>query len=1089
MGAEVSTRCAQCTGVLPPGSRFCPSCGQPTELSATVTTPDGDGSASARLASAAERRHVTVAFCDLVGSTELSSTVDAETFSDLIHAYHECAVGVAHQYEAQVDHYSGDGINLVFGWPRAHDDDAERAVRCSLDIVTAMHDQRVAGQQLSVRIGVHSGVVVVGEMGASGHRSVMALGETMNVAARLQSQAETDTVLISSTTLKLVGEAFDTTSIGRRELKGIAEPVEAHVVHRWSGARSRFDGSRGRLSSFVGRDAESAALLDRWDAARAGHGSAVLVIGEAGVGKSRLTYELRQQLSDGDHLWLECGASSYTQGSVLRPAIDLVINGLGIQRDDDVGDRAAKVRDGLRAAGLGTGDVGTITTMLSAAGTGPVDPLATMRERLGRRTIESLCRWVTALSRLQPIVLVVHDLHWCDDVTLQLLDELAARSQSSALLLLMTARPEYTAWPHDTPVHRIDLTPIEPRASRALMRTVAGGRNLPEVVVDKILADTGGIPLFVEEVCRTALESGHLIADGDRWILAGPVDSFEIPTSLQASLMARLDRLGPAKDLAQLAAVIGREFTFELLADVSNEPPEDVSDALSVLIERAVVLEDGSQSNPRYVFRHALMRDAAYESVLRRDQRELHRRIAECLTRRGGIGTTVPQEVVARHFDAGGQVVEAVACYTRAAYDAVARSGFREAAGHLGRSIELLGELPASAERDAREIDLQLLYGSSVIAAHGYADPATETAYGRVRELCEAKGDAIGAAQAMAGLSIYYTNRGDMVLGAQLGEEALAIGMDRDDDLVSLLGCVQIAHPRINQARPDVGLEYAQRALALYDAERHSHVAFQFGTDQGIAAHMFAGWASGLLGLADQALDYLDRAVALANQLEKPFDIAYATFFRGTIQWVRGDVAGSLASAALARKLSKEHGFDFLSTISRAFELAGELETFHERALVPELLAAAGAAAESGNLAGSPVLLTRVAEGVWAGGDVDLALEMVDVASAIADDTGQPSWNAELHRMRAELRLATADTPEAIDAARAELRTAVDLATERGFLFHEVRARTSLTRLLARDGRHDASARALREACRRCTEGQATPVYTRALDLLAELGA
>ena len=862
-----------------------------------------------------ERRYLTAVFCDLVGSTELSSTIDPEEFTELIEAYQKHAVAVARRFAGDVEGYSGDGISFRFGWPEAHDDDAAQALRAALEIVATVEELDPAGR-LRVRAGVHSGLAVVGEMGGSGRRATMSQGETLNVAARLQTVAEPGTVAASAATLALVEGLFLVAPLGASTLKGIAEPIEVFRVLRPTGVRSRLEAATGRLTPFVGRRADLDVLSEKWSSVAAGRGAAVLLRGEPGVGKSRLADQFRDLVSGQRYSWIDCSCSPYTQMSVLWPVARLIEQGLGLLEDDDPQTRLDRLRSGLGTAGVDLPDA--VELVAALLGLVHVEAASMAPERRMERTIEVLVAWVRALSEPQPLVLVVEDLHWCDPTSLDVLNELLATVGSTPLLLLMTARPEFVhTWQHGNEVTSLDLEPFDDVSMRQLVASLSGQPPLPAAVVDRIVESAAGIPLFAEEVGRTVLESGILVADGNSWRLTTALTDMSVPQTLQGSLLARLDRLGPAKGLAQLAATIGRDFRFDLLAELSGLEAEALRVLLDRLLDSDLLLEVDTGGEEGYSFRHILIQEVAYESLLRRTRRTVHERIAQLLTGRIEAGRAVLPEVVGHHYEAAGLLGNAAECYRLAAAQAVEGSGYREAIAFLRHALSLVAYEPEGAARDEAEVETLLALGSAIIATKSYADPEIEATYERARELCERLGNDNRVGLALAGLSIYYINRGETLLGTAMAERVLAIALAHADDTLELLARVQLALARNNLGESKVSLDHSLRAIQIYDPDRHRGVAQRFGTDQGVAAHIFAGWGCLLLGYLDQGLAHMNDGVTLAEALGQPFQLVYALTFRATAHWERGESAETLQEAGRARVLAEEQGFEWWGSIER----------------------------------------------------------------------------------------------------------------------------------------------------------------------------
>jgi class 3 adenylate cyclase len=1040
----------------------------------------------------AERRHLTMVFCDLVGSTELSTKVDAEEFSDIVQEYQDRAVTVARQLGGDVEGYSGDGILFRFGWPEAHDDDVERALRAALEIVDAV------GRcgQVTARVGVHSGVVVVGEMGAPGRRATMALGETINLTARLQAVADPGTVVASAATVALAKGTFVVQALGGQRLKGIDRSVKAFIVQEPYRGRRRVDAG-GRLTPFLGRQAELTALQESWRSAATGKGSSVLVMGEPGVGKSRLLYEMGAVLLDLPHRWLDCSCSSYTQMSALWPVVQLIERSLQLHADEDPRAPLDRLRQGLDAAGIDDPEApGLMAALLGLPGV-ELPPMSPERRR--ERTIAVLTTWLVELTRSEPLVLVVEDLQWCDPTSLDLIGRLQDHVGNLKLLVLMTARPEFTPrWKAEQVMKIIQLDPLEDDDVQRLVGAVGGQRALPPHIVDRIVEAAAGIPLFAEEVSRSVLESGVLIADDRQWRLAAPGVSLQIPDTLQSSLLARLDRLGPAKAVAQVAAAIGRTFSFDLLLDVSGMDAELLAEQLCRLVDSDLVLVEGAPPVANYVFKHALVQDVAYDSLLRRTRRVVHDRIARALVEGASGGAHVAPEVIARHFEAAGAARQALEHYLSAARQAAEHSAYREAMGFLRHGLGLLEGQPAQQWRSEMEIELRLALCSSIIATRSYSDAQIETEYDRVRDLCETLGNDRSVGLALAGLSIFHTNRGRTALGAELAERVLDIAQAHGDDMLELLACVQLALPRTYQGRSSEALAHALRAVTIYDPERHRDIAQRFGTDHGVAAHVCAGWAYLIHGYLDHGMAQLEAAERLAVDLGHPFHLVYALAFKATGHWERGESAQTLDAAQRARVIAEEQGFAFWAGVSGVWEVAEHVISGGDRSAAAKVVEAGFVAGESGNRGGSTAVMARVAEAVRASGDLDTASGIVDMALAVSQETQQLWWDGALHRMLAEMLLEAADNgvsslgrhSASLGAAEQEWLVAMALAEARTYPVHGLRAAVGYARLLERQHRIDKAWRVIDTWYRRCPEGWATQVLraadARRRDLQAE---
>jgi class 3 adenylate cyclase/tetratricopeptide (TPR) repeat protein len=1019
-----------------------------------------------------ERRQLTVVFCDLVGSTELSAQLDPEDLREVVRAYQGAAAGAVERFGGHVAQYLGDGILAYFGYPQAHDDDAERALRAGLAAIDGVRALRERlGRSLAVRVGVHTGPVVVGEMGAGARRETLALGETTNVAARLEAAAAPDTVVASGTTLRLARGIFVTEDLGALALKGVPEPVPAQRVVQPSGVRSRLDVAAGRLTRFVGRDAELGTLVDRWERAADGEGQNVLVVGEAGVGKSRLAYQLRERLAATPHTWLECGASPYTEGTPFHPVIALVTQGLAFTAADTTAEKVEKIERGLRD--LASPE--NVALLADFLGLPPPTPLTLNPDVQRRKTMELLAQWNLAISAIQPLVLLVEDLHWCDASSLELLGRIIAQSATARVLFVATARPEFTApWPARSNLTTVQLARLSKRQAREMVTTLLGG-TVPAETLEALVARADGVPLYVEELTKAVAEPGA----------ARGVDA--IPTTLAGSLMARLDRLSTAKEVAQRAAVLGREFGYPLLAAVVGMEEAGLRQGLARLVGAEIVFQRGEPPDATYTFKHALVQEAAYESLLKRTRQQLHGRVVDVLGERFPERVESEPEVVARHAEAAGRSDDAITYYGRAGERALARSAHEDAVGQLRKAIVLVEARPAGAERDARELTLQLALGGSLVAARGYGHAETGAAYERAAGLGAATGDLARLGVARTGLSISYVHWGEVERGRVLAAEVLAAADVRRDRYQAFFAHTNVAVPEHFQGKFASSLAHCERAIALaialYDpAQPHRHLRV-FGNDPGISALNHSAWNLWQLGKPDAALARAREAVALARRLDDPFSLAFALFFETVVYWCRRDVAAQRECATEVVSLSETQGFPFWLGLGRALHATARV-VGGDVAALPEILDGMALVGETGSQLGAPELLAALAEAQRAAGQLAEAQGTVATALAIAAQTGQPYFDADLHRLDGDLVLATGGPA---DEVAARYHRALAIAREQGARSLELRAATSLARPWRDQGKRAEARDLLGPVYAWFTEGFYTGDLIDAKALLAEL--
>jgi len=1075
-GAALAARCPACNASNEPGEKFCGACG------AALGAAPIPSAVASRLPAvtlgpteAGERRHLTALFCDLVGSTDIASRLDPEEWHRISKAYQEATAAAVTRFGGHVDKFLGDGLVCFFGVPEAHEDDAERAVRAGLAIVDAV--QGLNGNaadpavELQVRVGLHTGSAVVAHGGGT---SKDVFGDTPNIAARVQSAAEPGTVLITAATQRLVAGLFVVEECGAHQLKGVPQPIVLYRAVQPSGVRSRLDVSAGHHTPFVGRQSEVGVLADAWERVVEGMGQTVLVQGDAGIGKSRLCYQLRAQLGDQPHTWLECRCSPYTTSTPFRPVIELVEQALTFQSTDTPAEKLGKLQVGLERGGFaGDEPVRLLAEWLELPESAGFTPLATNPDVKRRKTLETLAAWNLKLAELQPMVVLVEDLHWCDPSSLELLGRLAAQSATARVLLVGTARPEFTSpWPARSNLQTLTLGRLSKRQTREMIATLSTARVLPEAVVEQLISRADGIPLFAEELTHAVVEAGSEAAVA------------EIPVTLQDSLLARLDRISTAKEVAQRAAVLGREFSYALLAAVAGMDAGALQQGLARLVVAELVFVRGEPPEAMYTFKHALVQEAAYESLLKRTRQQLHGRVVDVLREQFPERVESEPEVVARHAEAAGRSDDAITYYGRAGEQAWTRSAHEEAIAQHRKAIALVETRPVGAERDACELSLHLALGASLQAARGYAHPEPAAAYDRAATLAAASGDAARLGVARTGLAIYYFARGEVERGRALAAEVLAAAEARGDREQAVLGHQTVAVPEYYQGKFASSLAHCERAIALYDPMQHHGLVRVLGTDPGVVALSSGAHNLWHLGQPDAALARAREAVALARGLDDPFSLALAIVFETSIDWLRRNVAAQRERATEVVALSETQGFPLWLGVGRAFHAAARVAAGDLTAL-PEIMDGLALAAETGNLSNAPALFALLAEAQQATGQLTEAQGTVATALIVAAQTGQPFFDADLHRLDGDLLLATGGSA---DEAAARYHRALAIAREQGARSFELRAATSLARLWRDHGKRAEARDLLASVYEWFTEGFDTRDLQDAKALLKELG-
>jgi class 3 adenylate cyclase/tetratricopeptide (TPR) repeat protein len=1058
-GAAAPIRCAACGAQNRAGSKFCSECGAslaaPTagSLAAAPTV----ASALQQPVSSAERRQLTVMFCDLVGSTALSTRLDPEDTREIISAYHRCCAETITRSGGFVAKYMGDGLLTYFGYPQAHEDDAERAVRTGLALVAEVGKLTVtSGYTPQIRVGIATGLVVVGDLigeGAAQEQGVV--GETPNLAARLQALAAPGQVVISAGTHCLAEGLFAFHDLGAVALKGFAEPVPAYVALSATSIESRFEARhKSGLMPPVGRGEELDLLMGRWRQVQEGEGRVVLLSGEAGIGKSRLLRALREEIGAGLHALAIYSCAPHLSASPLAPVIQQLYRTSGLETDQTPDAQRRRLEAFVEQHSLAGDALPLLATLLGVPTDADIPQLDWTPQRQKESTLVLLIQCLAAEARRRPLLLLFEDLHWIDPSSLEFLDLLVDQIATFPILAVLSYRPDFTVpWPGAPHITSLRLRRLSTAAAMAIVGGITG-TPLPRQITEQIVARADGIPLFIEELTKAVVESGRLKQAATAWLLDEPLAPVAIPLTLHDSLMARLDRLGNAKSVAQIGAVVGRVFTRSLIAEIDDRPVAELDTALRRLTDAGLIVRQGedSQGEDSYAFKHALVRDAAHESLLLRRRRELHGRVADALVGHPG---NFP-EVLAGHYAEAMRIAEAIDHWKRAGDMAVARSANIEAIDHLENGLRVLRLLPDTPDRAGREVGLQTLLGVARMAVQGYAAPDVQRAYGRAHELCRQLGDTPQLFPVLRGLYVYHLLRGELPEAHALGHQLVEIAEGTGDDGQALeanfaLGQTFLFH----KGDLATASRYLAAGAALYDLERHRTHAFLFGQDPGVFCLGLLAWTRLIEGRLSEAQSMLEAALALAERVRHPLSAAAALMFAALAQvWLRHMIrAEQYADRLIA--MSTEQALPFFAGMGNLVKGAAEMARGAEG--MKRIEEGMEMYAMTGTRFGQTVAWDYAARASLQLGRPEAAGEYLrEVMPHALSDQGEAYIAPELLRTEALVHGALGDT----DGVEACLRRALVLAEGMGAAFWRLRAACDLA-CLWRDQGKRAEARAL----------------------------
>jgi len=1035
---------------------------------------------TSRSALEGERKQVTVLFCDLANSTALAERLGPEHMHTLLNRFFALALDAVHRYEGTINQFLGDGFMALFGAPLAHEDHARRAVLAAVALQRALQEHHAElgepyGVTCAFRMGLNTGLVVVGSIGNNLRMDYSAIGDTTNLAARLQQLAEPGTILVSDVTQRLVEGSVHLEALPPAQVKGKTELVIPYKVVGTRSQRSPLARRGDRvLSQFVGRERELAALAEALEQVESGQGQVIGIVAEAGGGKSRLLYEFRQRLVGRQVTYLEGRCLSYGHAMPYHPIIDLLRNNCGITDADGPETIVGKVRGALHEVGMDV-EVSAPYLLQLLGVKEATKPLAVLTpEAIKTRTFETLRQMSLHGSQRRPLIFEIEDLHWCDNTSEDYLAGLVESIAGAAVLLLVTYRPGYRPpWIDKSYATQMALRHLVPQESVTVVRSMSQHHALPEPLERMIVEKAEGNPFFLEELTHAVLDHTDVGAD------------VTVPETIQGVLMARLDRLPEhTKRLLQTAAVLGREFV-PLLLEAMWDGAQPLEPLLLTLTRQEFLFARPSAEGPVYVFKHALTQEVAYDSLLTTRRQTLHAAAGQALETLYAPRLEDAYERLAYHYARTNDTAKAVAYLTLVAKKAARNSAHVEAIAHLTQGLELLQTLPATPERSQQELALHIALGPSLIATKGYAASEVAQTYARARQLCHHLEDPHQLFPVLLGLQKYYLVRAELQTAHTLGEQLLALAQQAQDSAMLLA-----AHRALGAALFWLGAagsahtHYAQ-GMALYDPQQHRAAAVLYGEDAGMACHLYAAWTLWYLGYPDQGLARSHEAVTLAQQSAHPFSLGVALACAAMFHQYRQEGRTAQEHAEAASSLATEQGFPHLRGHGPMYRGWALVRQGQAREGIEPLRQGLTAYRATGAEVARPYFLALLAEAYGTMDQAAAGLTALAEALMLVDTTGERWYEPELHRLKGELRLQ--QSPDSHAEAHACFQQALDVARSQQAKSLELRAATSLGRLWQQQGKHAEARQLLAEVYGWFTEGFDTPDLREAKALLDEL--